>query len=566
MLPRQAGTVRRAVADLTAIVRAEGVLVVAGAAVIAVGLTLRVAIAWLDIETLVLKVLPDDAFYYFVTADRVSNGQNISFDGLTASNGYHPLWLFFLVPLYLLPGDSLPLHLALSMSSLLDVLAGVLIGIAVWRLTSHEVAGLFSMTLYLLLPQNVLSSVNGVESSLSAVLLAALFALVVWTWRERRGAWVGWAIFSGVLGGLAVLARLDSAVVVASLLALVALQQAGRTRWLAPAVSAGIVVLLVAPWLLWSQVAVGTAVPNSAETTTWHMRTYYSLANPEAGVLDKMQHGLANTKEVFLTQFPHLYLPDRPLDILIVAALAVLFAHLVLATRGSERREAGRRLVIAGLPLAAFVATLLFNSAYRWSVRSWYFAWGMPFVVAVAGLAFAHLQRLAGQGLARVPALRVHGEMTRSLLVYGVAVGALILAYLGPAQDIWRTGQFPVQGYNLRAAEYLKANTEEDERVASFNAGIIGYLSDRTVINIDGVVNGDALDALRERRLLDYLRSMDVSYVADSNSYLTWLPAFIRPDDWSSSLWGEDPDESLAIVESMGMAGPWQMSVWRLEE
>lgn len=530
-------------------------------AVIATGLALRLAIAWLDVETLVLKVLPDDAFYYFVTADHISSGEGISFDGLTATNGYHPLWLFFLVPFWLLPGDAIPLHLALTMSSLLGVLAASLTGLAVWRLTENKVAGLFALTVYLLVPQNVFSSVNGVESSLAAALLAALLVVLVLVWRANRRDWLRWAVFTGVLGGLAVLARLDSVAVVTCLFALVALQQAGRTRWLAPAVSSGVAALMVAPWFVWSWVAVGTPQPTSGESTTWRARTFFSAANPDADLLDKVQHGLRYTRDVFLTQFPGAYLPDRPLDILIVAAIAALVAHFLLVTKSAHERRA---FLVVVLPLAAFVATLLVSSAYRWSVREWYFAWGMPFAIAFVGLAFTHLQRLAGQALGMIPALRVQRETSRSLLLYVAVVAALVVAYVPSAQDTWRIGRYPAQQSKLDVAAYLKANTQEDELIASFNAGVIGYLSGRTVINIDGVVNRDAYNALRQRLLIEYLQRMDVAYFADSNSYLSFLPAFVRPDDWSSSLWGEDPNETFVKVHGIGPSGPRQKSVWRL--
>ena len=81
---------------------------------LAAGLAIRLFVAWHSLEDLVTRVLQDDSFYYFRTAERITEGQGISFDGVTASNGYHPLWLFFLVPFFLLPGRTLPVHAALS--------------------------------------------------------------------------------------------------------------------------------------------------------------------------------------------------------------------------------------------------------------------------------------------------------------------------------------------------------------------------------------------------------------------------------------------------------------------
>jgi hypothetical protein len=75
-------------------------------------------------------------------------------------------------------------------------------------------------------------------------------------------------------------------------------------------------------------------------------------------------------------------------------------------------------------------------------------------------------------------------------------------------------------------ALWLRDNTDPSAVVAAFNAGIIGFYSERTVINLDGKVNSLAYyrtvvrarkerPAERERILLEYLKENHVEYVAD---------------------------------------------------
>lgn len=552
-----------ALASVFARNRPFSILVVA---IIAAGLALRLAIAWQDLETLALKVVVDDAFYYTLTADRISNGQNISFDGVTLSNGYHPLWLFFLVPLYLLPGRALPLHLALTASSLFDVAAGALVALAVWKLTENKVAALFALTFYLFIPQNVFASQNGVETSLAAMLVGALLLLLVSVWRQRRDDWIRWSVVTGVLGGLTVLARLESALVFAAVLVLIVIFQSGARRWRAPLAAGAIAAIVVAPWFLWSLIAVGTVVPVSAEAMTWSWKEYFSASHPDAGFIDEVQQGLSYTKYVLLTRLPDFYFPAKPFAVAFLSGAALLGAHFLLFSRGRLRRRTARQILIAGLPLAAFTAMLLFNSGYRWFVREWYFAWGMPMVALLVGVAFAYLDEAVASStvLSRLR-LRAIAGGTRQLLLYSAVVGLLAAAYVSPALDTWSAGHYREQREKLQAAQYLKSNTDPDARVASFNAGVIGYFSDRTVINLDGVVNPDAYQALREHRLLDYLRSVDVIYVADRDLAWRIIPAYIRPDDWSESLWGEDPSRGFVTITTFGGDG-WfgQMHIWRL--
>ncbi len=45
-----------------------------------------------------LRYLVDDAFYYFIIAENVLRGQFFTFDGITTTNGFHPLWVFIIAP------------------------------------------------------------------------------------------------------------------------------------------------------------------------------------------------------------------------------------------------------------------------------------------------------------------------------------------------------------------------------------------------------------------------------------------------------------------------------------
>ena len=56
-----------------------------------------------------------------------------------------------------------------------------------------------------------------------------------------------------------------------------------------------------------------------------------------------------------------------------------------------------------------------------------------------------------------------------------------------------------------------------------------------------------------------------MTYVADRD--LAWrdIPAYIRPDDWSESLWGEDPNRSFVTITTFGEDTLFgQMRIWRL--
>ncbi|MCI0567883.1 MAG: hypothetical protein L0Z52_06795, partial [Acidobacteria bacterium] len=49
----------------------------------------------------------------------------------------------------------------------------------------------------------------------------------------------------------------------------------------------------------------------------------------------------------------------------------------------------------------------------------------------------------------------------------------------------------------------------------AFQSGTLGYFSKSQVINLDGVVNRDAARALRERRMVPYIREEGIEAVID---------------------------------------------------
>ena len=56
----------------------------------------------------------DDAFFYVIVADNVVEGRGSTSDGISASNGYHPLWMAVHVLVRSVADDPLPVVAALQ--------------------------------------------------------------------------------------------------------------------------------------------------------------------------------------------------------------------------------------------------------------------------------------------------------------------------------------------------------------------------------------------------------------------------------------------------------------------
>jgi len=155
---------------------------------------------------------------------------------------------------------------------------------------------------------------------------------------------------------------------------------------------------------------------------------------------------------------------------------------------------AGRERSTPRLPLAALVAgwfaIALLHHVIRHYPRPYYFA---PLGVAgIAALAELWRRRPATATLAAVA-------------VAGLQVAAALHA---PEQRAW-------QREMRMAGMYLGDLLPRGEPVGCFNSGLVSYLYDGPVLNLDGVVNRPAFDAMRANALGRYLDDHDVCFVLD---------------------------------------------------
>ena len=544
---------------------ADVVALAIGAALVIGSLALRLRLASRSIETLTIKVLPDDAFYYFVTARNIAHGHNATFDGQTVSNGTHPLWLFVLIPLEYFTSAVRAVHLALTLSAMFDIAAAIVIAFAVALLTRNRVAGVFALAFHLLIPQNIFASLNGVETSVAELFLATTVLLVALAPRHRPPAF---ALLFGISGGLMILARLDSALVFAALLVVAAARHAFQPAWPGVALALTVAACIVAPWFIWSAIAMGSPLPISARAAGEIQRQRFDSTHADEGAFqyarDDLRHRAANVRHDFTNRLPRLYVPDRPAAAILLSVAAIVTLQGFVRSRGAQRKQFRAAMLVASLPLFAFAVTLLANSAYRLSLREWYFAWGMPLVALLAGVLFAHADETLRSILGRMDGAAVARALP-GILQVGLMAGAtaaLAAVYVGDGRDTWRAGLYPFQAPVIDAAVYIRATTPADARVGAFNAGVMGFYSDRTVVNLDGVVNPDAYSAIRDRRLLAYVQRAHVTYAADYDNPWTDAPA-----GWSRTMWGEDPNAYFVSEKTFGLPNVFgQVRVWRTNQ
>jgi hypothetical protein len=437
----------------------------------------------LSVERLIHAYVIDDAFYYFETAANLARHGQLSFDGITFSNGFHPLWALLLVPIYWLGLDG-------ATSFLVGVFLADLASAASTLLLFWVLQRRFNVLLAFALALVFLSQVifplqYGLETPILVTSFVALMALYQARFqRPLSKVPLRDCRLLGFLLGLVVLARLDHAIFAAVLLALLLLsnrrslleaQDRIKLAWIA-----GIAAFLVLPVLAFNLATTGHMVPVSGVIKRIWSYEMLETAMDSATFFQAKLEGLL----MVLVEQKHFFWS---------LAGGVLILWVLLA----QRRSASVRTLLPFIlgPLALFAYYLLiFHYPFNSSV--WYYP-----TIWLAGLLTLGL---AAEVL--LDRLRMPGDS----LFQGLLIGSLtvVLAFQAVAQierqrafSYWVETQTFEETYKYiswRAAEYVQDHTWStgaDSRpvFAAADAGVLGFVLDEPVINLDGLINNEIL-------------------------------------------------------------------------
>lgn len=438
-----------------------------------------------------IRNVPDDGFYYLVVARNLAAGMGPTFDGVTVTNGFHPLLATILAALYrFTPFSPLgDIRTAVALGMVLHLLTGWLLVCAVARAGVRRHAYLAGL-LYWFNPYAFLRSFDAMEPPLYAFCLALLVYLMVRLGPELRGVRPTWtsSILLGLAAGATLLARTD-AIFLVPLLVFFFLPRPGirPLPWqalFAFGLGAGLFVL---PWILYSLNHFGTLWQYSGLMKT-HTR-WQTLAgmNPLHSVHVIAANLLVWTRKSIIT--------------------APLMKYvLILILLGGARRQTLKRwfrsFPVGIWLLLLFVVLLGFYYAANYNlIRGWYL------IPASVLASFLSVHALGG-----CPSVRRSWMYPKTrILLAGLLLVEIILY---PAVKLGR-GIQREQVDTYAMVQWAADHVDSGERIGSFNAGIPAFFLENPVINLDGLMNNDMLEVFRKRSLGTYLEAKRVRYILD---------------------------------------------------
>ncbi len=478
---------------------------------IAAVLLVRLILAWLPLETLAAWFVPDDSFYYFAIGQNIAEGFGSTFDGLHLTNGYHPLWMGIVTGVMKLTsgaGDALPVHILVTLGALFDAITLAVI-YRVARKLFRAGAALWVLALVALSPFQLVAALNGLETSLTIMLFAIfigfpiIYGLDRWP-IKRIALW-------GALGALLALARSDYGVF-PGVIFLWFLWHHRRAFW-RTAFSLSIpFFLLLSPWVLWSYFTLGTPIQESGLSLTFTNRQLFFYKDRTVTTVliwSAYQFALAI----------HMVVMQTAIGALVYAAFGALALKWLrtkqrFAAMRKHWQHAPNRYI--GMVMVASVLFVAIHGALRWTPREWYFVGPQIVLVFVAVWIGSQLSALRNRGMQLIMALGIAG------LFIGTGLTALPL--------------YPAEKDMIRAAYWIRENLPENARIASFNSGIYGYLSDRFIMNSDGLVNHDAYTAIKQKQLWEFFKTVGITHYVDYDIALGYryrpLLGIDNPEDY----------------------------------
>lgn len=481
----------------------------------------------------------DDAFYYFTIARNILAGHGATFDGLGRTNGFHPLWMLLLLPLFTLYrfGPLAPLRAVILMVGLIHGLTGWVLYRAGRQVFHPWIAlGLAASWTFGYLPWQ-LTAVGGMESGLNALAIATLWAVALAMHRARAylDAKRLWAF--GLALAFAFLSRLDTVFLDGAFglwWLIQALRHApgpwkrrvrGVARGLVPVLAPGLV--LGGAYLAWNVFYVGSLIPTSARVKVlWgklgpspygtpyggnlFMRTVKSLFEPNlnqgpwAYAMYPITRLYAKGEPLL---FPNPNEPTRAVRVALFYSPFLAAAALLLYLT----RSLWWPLVPEGLLLPWFLGALAHGLYYDYTnhmaQRYWYWVPQMLFVhvfgaLLIQGLVLAWAARRRWQPKALSAAM--------PLLVM-LAFGLPFFHKAWP-----RPSGLPVEAHlYVEYARWVEAHTEPGALVAATGAGSLGYfVQGRRIVALDGLVGSpEYVRAWEQGRMVDYWREKGLDYV-----------------------------------------------------
>lgn len=493
------------------------------------GAGLVMTLAWLPVERTIGHFLYEDFFYYLKVAENITQGKGVTLDGVARTNGFHPMWMAIIVLIRSIAGHLTTVHVALTVAAAFHLgqvylLHRILAMVCSQRWIPH-LAALFWMFNYRVIACNMC----GLETSVATL---CVFLVIHYLFHTARPMPLRQTAVLGALLGFAALSRFDLLLLLGFVMLWVVADPDAGGAYLPRRLLAGLTLAVVAlsvllPWFIFSVWHSNALLPNSSAALKLWAFPQFALDMGIAANLRLLRarvFGAATwlTDTANLLGFWPVVTPKTRI-IRNIPALMVLCSMVAVCLYIMRQRGKGRlfwaMLLSYGVGHVAYYC-LFARAEVRYLMPS-----AGVFFVAVAAAA----DKLVQRGSSRRAAVLV-------TCVYLACVANAQLAGI----SAWQKGHGATRTHSghlgmYRTARWIRENLPDEAVIGAWDAGIYSYYSGRTVVNLDGVINDDALDAIRHKQLCAYIAERNIGYLVGGIETIEFfMDKFGGRADWRS--------------------------------
>jgi hypothetical protein len=500
----------------------------------------------------------DDAFYYFKTAQNIGLGNGISFDGLSRTNGFHPLWMMICVPIFLLANLNLmlPLRIVVVLAGIMNAVNVILI----WRLFQRNgavYAGFLAALFWAFsIRVHTITVTLGMESTVNALTITFLIYLASSIDLKKADGTLKIQDFTslGIAAIFTFLSRIDNGFVIAAVLLWVlgkhwnSLSEKGETtgqswiRRLRIALHLGLPVgITLLAYLGFNQFYFGTTQPVSGQIKRWWgtlPNTVYGfpvdniwvylthLITPQVNIgpwalATETPHSIARVIESLFITAGNEKTIHRIL-VLVISLISAGIAGLLVRNNWKKTVQLVDRFYLAPFFIGCMAQITSYKSTTYIETLTWYWIGEMVFIVLAGGVLLDGLIKWLQDKNIKPQLFKMFGGLAALLLFLPFVnyIYNFIPYQIDPQYE---------EAY-LGGAHALEMYTEPGSTIGTTGGGIVAYfIKDRTIVNLDGLINSNEyFQRMRRGKTTEYFDRIGLDYVYGNIYMITQSDPYAR--------------------------------------
>ena len=437
----------------------------------------------------------DDSWIHLQFARTIYEGNPWEYSpGYPSTGSTSPLWSVILSVLFYFSSDPVGLAWGVYIISMgFYIASSFAVGLIVQEYTESISWGILAILGFVIIPRNTWLMLSGMETPLFVFVL--LLSIIVLDRTETK-----YDLLLGVLVGIAYLSRPEGIIVAAGVpIRFLILTYKHKISWKRVATlfaSAAIALLVALPWILHCLSVTGLPLPDTFYAKV-HTPTEYEIAAWDFWWT------------IFVREMPFL--------------LMGVFVGIILFVKGKPFPWLFPVFLTVIYRLTTPYASLINNNRYLLPTFDLFFVVSVIVVAWILDLFFVGVFRL------------IDCEETKILAVtvaFLVLLVPLFTPYISQATYYGKAVK-TVNDLHVNIGYWIDENTPEDSIFATHDAGAVRFISNRTMIDLAGLVSPDIIHGnMTAPQTLRYLRAHGCNYFVYFNDLFTYWTWYLPYDAW----------------------------------